>query len=65
VREPMAHNPRFVDETGVQLHEEREDFGLAAVFADLTGDGAPELYVAMISRIRTSSGSMTATDTFV
>jgi len=46
VREPMAHNPRFVDEKGVQLHEEREDFGLAAVFADLNGDGAPDLYVA-------------------
>ena len=45
-REPMAHNPRFVDETGAQLTEEREDFGLAAVFADLNGDGAPDLYVA-------------------
>ncbi len=46
VREPMAHNPRFVDEKGVPLAEEREDFGLAAVFADLNGDGAPDLYVA-------------------
>ena len=45
-REPMAHNPRFVDETGAQLTEEREDFGLAAIFADLNGDGAPDLYVA-------------------
>ncbi|HEV2670829.1 MAG TPA: VCBS repeat-containing protein, partial [Gemmatimonadales bacterium] len=46
VREPMARSPRFVDETGAPLREEREDFGLAAVFADLNGDGAPELYVA-------------------
>lgn len=46
VREPMARNPRFVDENGKQLPEEREDFGLAAVFADLNGDGAPDLYVA-------------------
>jgi len=46
VREPMAHNPRFVDENGKPLSEEREDFGLAAVFADLNGDGAPDLYVA-------------------
>ena len=46
VREPMAHNPRFVDDRGVPLAEEREDFGLAAVFADLNGDGAPDLYVA-------------------
>ncbi|HWC73063.1 MAG TPA: VCBS repeat-containing protein, partial [Gemmatimonadales bacterium] len=46
VREPMAHNPRFVDETGAPLREEREDFGLGAVFADLNGDGAPDLYVA-------------------
>ena len=46
IREPMAHNPRFVDEKGVPLAEEREDFGLAAVFADLNGDGAPDLYVA-------------------
>src|SRR4029077_4818937 len=45
-REPMAHNPRFVDETGAHLLEEREDFGLAAIFADLNGDGAPDLYVA-------------------
>jgi enediyne biosynthesis protein E4 len=46
VREPIAHNPRFVDETGKPLAQEREDFGLAAVFADLNGDGAPDLYVA-------------------
>ncbi|HSD32420.1 MAG TPA: FG-GAP-like repeat-containing protein, partial [Gemmatimonadales bacterium] len=46
VREPIAHNPRFVDEHGQPLAEEREDFGLAAMFADLNGDGAPDLYVA-------------------
>ena len=46
VREPIAHNPRFTDDKGIPLREEREDFGLAAVFADLTGDGAPDLYVA-------------------
>ncbi len=46
VREALAHNPRFVDENGQQLSEEREDFGLAAMFADLNGDGAPDLYVA-------------------
>src|SRR5213593_3508517 len=46
VREPMAHNPRFVDENEKPLSEEREDFGLSAVFADLNGDGAPDLYVA-------------------
>jgi hypothetical protein len=46
VREPLAHNPRFLDENGKQLAEEREDFGLAAIFADLNGDGAPDLYVA-------------------
>ncbi|MGH7320487.1 MAG: FG-GAP-like repeat-containing protein, partial [Candidatus Rokuibacteriota bacterium] len=46
VREPIAGNPRFVDEQGRPLTEEREDFGLAAMFADLNGDGAPDLYVA-------------------
>jgi len=46
VRQPMAHNPRFVDENAKPLSEEREDFGLAALFADLNGDGAPDLYVA-------------------
>ncbi len=45
-REPLAHSPRFLDENGKPLSEEREDFGLAAVFADLNGDGAPDLYVA-------------------
>jgi len=46
VREPIAKNPRFTDETGRQLTEEPEDFGLAATFADVNGDGAPDLYVA-------------------
>lgn len=45
VREPIAHNPRFLDQEGRPLSEEQEDFGLAAMFADLDGDGAPELYV--------------------
>src|SRR6266566_1789199 len=45
-REPIARNQRFRDEQGRTLTEEREDFGLAAVFADLNGDGAPDLYVA-------------------
>jgi hypothetical protein len=45
VREPIAGNPRFVDEHGRMLAQEPEDFGLAAMFADLTGDGAPDLYV--------------------
>ena len=45
VREPIAGNPRFVDEHGRMLAQEREDFGLAAMFADLNGDGAPDLYV--------------------
>ena len=46
VREPMARNARFRDESGKALPEEYEDFGLAAVLADLDGDGAPDLYVA-------------------
>ena len=46
VREPIAHNPRFVDQDGAQLVDEPEDFGLAARFNDVNGDGAPDLYVA-------------------
>ncbi|MGH7547759.1 MAG: FG-GAP-like repeat-containing protein [Gemmatimonadales bacterium] len=46
VREPIAGNPRFVDEHGRVLAAEPEDFGLAAMFTDLNGDGAPDLYVA-------------------
>lgn len=46
VREPMAKNPRFRDESGRPLAEEREDFGLAGRFTDVNGDGAPDLYVA-------------------
>ena len=45
-REPMARNRRFRDEAGAAISEEYEDFGLAAVLADLNGDGAPDLYVA-------------------
>ncbi len=45
-REPIAHNPRFLDEDGTPLAEEPEDFGLAVRFYDVNGDGAPELYVA-------------------
>ena len=45
-REPLAHNPRFLDADGKQLAQEPEYFGLAAMFVDLNGDGAPDLYVA-------------------
>jgi len=45
VREPIARNPRFTDAQGRMLAEEPEDFGLAATFADVNGDGAPDLYV--------------------
>jgi hypothetical protein len=46
VREPIAGNRRFVDEQGKSLEHEPDDFGLAAIFADVNGDGAPDLYVA-------------------
>lgn len=46
IREPIAANPRFVNERGQQLAQEPEDFGLAAMFADMNSDGAPDLYVA-------------------
>ncbi len=46
VREPIAGNPRFLDEHGHPLTTEPEYFSLAAMFADLNGDGAPDLYVA-------------------
>jgi hypothetical protein len=45
VRESIAHNSHFTDEHGNELSAEPEDFGLAAMFADLNGDGAPDLYV--------------------
>ncbi|MEO8448171.1 MAG: CRTAC1 family protein [Gemmatimonadota bacterium] len=44
--EPIAHNPRFLDEDGKPLEAEPEDFGLAARFFDANNDGAPDLYVA-------------------
>jgi hypothetical protein len=46
IRESLAGNSRFVDEDGRPLREEPEDFSLAAVFANLDGDRAPDLYVA-------------------
>lgn len=46
IRERIAGNRRFVDEQGRPLREEPEHFGLAAMFADLDGDAAPELYVS-------------------
>ncbi|HWP39131.1 MAG TPA: FG-GAP-like repeat-containing protein [Gemmatimonadales bacterium] len=46
IRESIARNRRFLDEQGRPLEDEPEYFGLAAMFADLNGDGAPDLYVA-------------------
>ncbi|MGH7699581.1 MAG: FG-GAP-like repeat-containing protein [Gemmatimonadales bacterium] len=46
IREPLARNPRFLDERGRPLTEEPEYFSLAAMLVDLDGDGAPDLYVA-------------------
>jgi hypothetical protein len=37
---------RFTEAAGQPVREPDESFGLDARFADLTGDGAPELYVA-------------------
>jgi len=45
-REPLAGNARFTDAAGKRLASEPEDFGLAAMFADVNADGAPDLYVA-------------------
>lgn len=36
---------RFLDEDGRRLESAPLDWGLAAIFYDFTGDGAPELYV--------------------
>jgi hypothetical protein len=46
VREPISNNPRFLDADGRPLTTEPDDFGLAARFYDVNGDGAPDLYVA-------------------
>ncbi|MGE3618238.1 MAG: VCBS repeat-containing protein, partial [Gemmatimonadales bacterium] len=45
VRVPLT-DPRFTDASGRRLAQEPESFGLGARFADLNGDGAPDLYVA-------------------
>ena len=45
VRVPATAD-RFRDAAGQPLESEDESFGLDARFADLTGDGAPDLYVA-------------------
>ncbi len=44
-RVPMA-SARFLTASGAPNTEEFESFGLSARFADLNGDGAPDLYVA-------------------
>jgi hypothetical protein len=44
-RVPMVSD-RFRDANGKPLAEEFESFGLSARFADLNGDGAPDLFVA-------------------
>ena len=44
-RVPMTSG-RFRDAAGARVVEEFESFGLTAKFVDLTGDGAPDLYVA-------------------
>jgi hypothetical protein len=45
VQEPMTDG-RFLDAAGRRLTEVPESFALGAKFADLDGDGAPELFVA-------------------
>ncbi len=45
VRVPLTAG-RFTDADGRRTSEEPESFSLAARFADLNGDGAPDLYVA-------------------
>lgn len=45
VREPMP-TPRFTDPEGRVVPQAPESFALAARFADLSGDGSPDLYVA-------------------
>lgn len=44
-RVPLTSS-RFLDTTGAPNTDPFESFGLSARFADLTGDGAPDLYVA-------------------
>lgn len=46
VRVPLTAGDRFRDARGEPLKTEPESFGLGARFADLNGDGAPDLYVA-------------------
>lgn len=46
VLERIGRNPRFIGSDGKPLTRDPEDFGLAAMFADLNNDGAPDLYVA-------------------
>jgi hypothetical protein len=43
---PVGGTTRFLDEDGKPLPAPREDFGLAARFYDVDGDGDPDLYVA-------------------
>jgi len=45
-RVPLTSAERFRDAEGRPLAAEPESFGLGARFADLNGDGAPDLYVA-------------------
>ncbi|MDA1082573.1 MAG: FG-GAP-like repeat-containing protein [Gemmatimonadetes bacterium] len=45
-RRPVAGDVRFRDPAGKPIAEEQESFALGARFADLNGDGAPDLFVA-------------------